>query len=65
MSHTYVSGLVDLVFSTKERRSVIAAGNQERLWSFLGGIARRMHSRPSRWAAPKITCMFFCHCLRP
>jgi REP-associated tyrosine transposase len=40
MSHTYVSELMHLVFSTKERRNSITQEMQQRLWSFLGGIAR-------------------------
>lgn len=41
MSHTYVSELVHVVFSTKERRGAITREMQGRLWSFLGGIARK------------------------
>ena len=41
MSHTYISHLLHVVFSTKERRNAIPAGTHERLWSFLGGIARK------------------------
>jgi putative transposase len=41
MSHTYISHLVHAVFSTKERRNAIPTGMHERLWSFLGGIARK------------------------
>jgi putative transposase len=41
MSHTYTSGLFHVVFSTKQRRSSIPADIQDRLWAFLGGIARR------------------------
>jgi REP element-mobilizing transposase RayT len=41
MSHTYVSGLVHCVFSTKERRSSIAPDKLAQLWSYIGGIARR------------------------
>jgi putative transposase len=41
VSHTYVSGLVHCVFSTKERRNTIAKERQTKLWSYLGGIARR------------------------
>ena len=41
MSHTYVSGLVHCVFSTKMRRNLISPKIQSDLWSFLGGIARR------------------------
>ena len=41
MSHTYVSQLTHVVFSTKNRRNTLPAGMQQRLWSFLGGIARK------------------------
>ena len=41
MSHTYISELVHIVFSTKERVHSIRPEIQERLWSFLGGIARK------------------------
>ena len=41
MSHSYISELIHCVFSTKERRDLIADELQPRLWSFLGGIARR------------------------
>ena len=41
MPHTYVSGLVHCVFSTKLRRNLIKPEIQSDLWSFLGGIARK------------------------
>jgi REP element-mobilizing transposase RayT len=41
MLHTYVSGLVDCVFSTKNRRNIIASEKLSNLWSYLGGIARK------------------------
>ena len=41
MSHTYVSELVHCVFSTKERRNLIAAEVQPMLWAFIGGVARK------------------------
>ena len=41
MSHTYTSDLFHCVFSTKERRNLIKEDFQPRLWSFLGGIARK------------------------
>lgn len=41
MPHTYVSELVHCVFSTKNRRNIIPPEMQERLWAFLGGIARK------------------------
>ena len=40
MSHTYVSCLVHCVFSTKGRRNTIAQDIQDRLWAYIGGIAR-------------------------
>jgi putative transposase len=41
MSHTYVSELVHCVFSTKERRNLIATEVQPVLWAFIGGVARK------------------------
>jgi REP element-mobilizing transposase RayT len=38
---SYISSYFHCVFSTKERRLVISTGLQERLWPFLGGIARQ------------------------
>jgi putative transposase len=41
VSHTYVSELIHCVFSTKQRRNLIAPDVQPLLWAFLGGIARK------------------------
>jgi REP element-mobilizing transposase RayT len=42
MSHmSYVSSYFHCVFSTKERRPLIPPPLRERLWPFLGGIARQ------------------------
>ena len=41
MSHTYTCGFFHCVFSTKQRRNLIPEEMQPRLWSFLGGIARK------------------------
>ena len=38
--HSFTSCLVHCVFSTKERRRLITSALQERLWPYLGGIAR-------------------------
>lgn len=38
--HSFVSCLVHCVFSTKERRKLITSDLQERLYPYLGGIAR-------------------------
>ncbi len=40
MANTYTSVNVHFVFSTKNRAPLISANIQERLWSFMGGIAR-------------------------
>jgi REP element-mobilizing transposase RayT len=40
MPHTYCSSLFHCVFSTKERRPTIVPEVQDRLWAYLGGIAR-------------------------
>jgi REP element-mobilizing transposase RayT len=40
MPHSYVSALFHCVFSTKERRKIITPDLQDRLWPYLGGIAR-------------------------
>src|SRR5438874_13686662 len=41
MSHTYISQLMHVVFSTKKRCSSILPDMQERLWSYVGGIAQK------------------------
>jgi hypothetical protein len=38
--HSFVSCLLHVVFSTKERRRIITPALQEQLWPYLGGIAR-------------------------
>jgi len=40
MAHTYCSSLFHCVFSTKERRKFITEAVRERLWAYLGAIAR-------------------------
>jgi putative transposase len=40
MSHSFVSGLFHCVFSTKGRRQLITPDLQDRLWPYMGGIAR-------------------------
>jgi putative transposase len=41
MSHTYCCALFHCVFSTKERRKIISADFQPRLWAYIGGVARK------------------------
>jgi len=41
MAHTYVSGLVHCVFSTKNRCKCIGEELRPKLWAYLGGIARQ------------------------
>jgi REP element-mobilizing transposase RayT len=45
MAHSYVSALFHCVFSTKERRKTITENIQERLWLYMGGIARKNKMR--------------------
>jgi REP element-mobilizing transposase RayT len=40
-SMSYISSYFHCVFSTKERRRLITPELRERLWPFLGGIARQ------------------------
>lgn len=40
MPHSFTSQLMHCVFSTKERRPLIDLELQQRLWPYLGGIAR-------------------------
>ena len=46
MAHTYTNILVHYVFSTKGRQNIITPEIQERLWSFMGGIARENEMVP-------------------
>jgi REP element-mobilizing transposase RayT len=45
MAHSYVSALFHCVFSTKERRRLITENLEERLWRYMGGIARENKMR--------------------
>ncbi len=45
MSHSSVSALFHCVFSTKERRKTITEELQERLWPYMGGVARENKMR--------------------
>lgn len=40
MGHSYCSSLYHCNFSTKERRKMISPELQDRLWAYIGGIAR-------------------------
>ncbi|HVT44244.1 MAG TPA: transposase [Thermoanaerobaculia bacterium] len=40
MAHTYTNILLHCVFSTKNRERIIAKEWRDRLWAFMGGIAR-------------------------
>ena len=41
MSHSYSSTLVHCTFATKGRRPLIKPDLEERVWAFMGGIARK------------------------
>ena len=40
MAHSYASCLIHYVFSTNKRRNTLSGSVRERLWPYLGGIAR-------------------------
>lgn len=40
MAHSYTSILIHYIFSTKNREKIITNELQERLWPYMGGIAR-------------------------
>ena len=40
MAHSYIKILIHYVFSTKNRKKIITAPLQKRLWAYMGGIAR-------------------------
>jgi REP element-mobilizing transposase RayT len=46
--HSYVSNLVHLVFSTKDRSPMLKPEFQERVWVFIGGIARENEMKALR-----------------
>jgi len=41
MAHSYVSILIHYTFSTKNRQKIITPELAERLWAYMGGIARQ------------------------
>lgn len=45
MGHAYISSLYHIVFSTKERKRTLTPQLQERLWPYIGGIARSNRMR--------------------
>ena len=61
--HSFVSCLMHCVFSTKERRKLITPELQERLYPYLGGIARE-NKMKRRLVELKITFMRCCRFLQ-
>ena len=43
MSRNYTANFVHCIFSTKDRRDTIPPELQERLWSYLGGITKKLN----------------------
>ena len=43
MAHTYATNYIHCIFSTKERRPLIAADRASKLYAYLGGIALSEH----------------------
>ncbi len=46
MSNTYTKIYIHYVFSTKDRRPIICSDFEDRLWSYLGGIAQKHQMIP-------------------
>jgi REP element-mobilizing transposase RayT len=46
MAHSYVSIYIHYIFSTKYRRKIITPELQQRLWPYMGGIARENKMKP-------------------
>jgi len=42
MPHNYAANFVHCIFSTEDRRDTIPPELQERLWSYLGGITKKL-----------------------
>ena len=40
MAHSYISAYIHYIFSTKNRQKIIKPELEERLWPYMGGIAR-------------------------
>jgi len=45
MAHTFSNILIHVVFSTKERRPIIHDAFRERLWAYMGGVAKNEFGR--------------------
>ena len=55
MAHSYTKILIHYVFSTKNREKIMTAPLQERLWAYMGGIAKGtsgMHRRAATKLRP-------------
>ena len=59
MAHSYISALYHCVFSTKERRKSITDDLKERLWPYMGGIARENKMKALAVGELKITCICY------
>jgi putative transposase len=46
MAHSYVSILIHYTFSTKNRQKIITPELAERLWPYMGGVARQNKMKP-------------------
>ena len=47
VAHTFSSLNVHCIFSTKERAPILSTEIRERLWPYLGGIAKQNNIRPA------------------
>lgn len=49
MAHSYISVYIHYVFSTKYRQEIILPEYQERIWTYMGGIARENNMKALIW----------------
>ncbi len=62
MAHTYSSIYFHYIFSTKNQQKIIRDDLQERLWAYMGGIARENHMNALSIGGGKTMYICFCPC---
>jgi REP element-mobilizing transposase RayT len=55
MSHTYAQNVIHVVFSTKDRRKVISAEFQPKMWAYAAGICKTSEFLFTPWVGRRTT----------
>ena len=58
MAHSYVSIFIHYIFSTKNREMTISPEIQDRLWAYMGGVARENKMKALALVTSKIMLMY-------